>query len=70
MKVSHSVMSDSLRPNGLCSARLLCPWDSPGKNIRMGSHFFLQGIFLTQGLNPGLLHCTQILYCLSHQTGQ
>jgi len=30
-----------------------------------GSHFFLQGIFLTQGLNPGLQHCRQILYCLS-----
>ena len=31
------------------------------------SHFLLQGIFLTQGSNPGLLHCRQILYCLSHQ---
>ena len=33
----------------------------------MGCHFLLQGIFLTQGLNPGLLHCRQILYHLSHQ---
>ena len=33
----------------------------------MGCHLLLQGIFLTQGLNPGLLHCRQILYCLSHQ---
>ena len=33
----------------------------------MGSHFLLQGIFLTQGLNPDLLHCGQTLYCLSHQ---
>ena len=33
----------------------------------MGCHFLLQGIFLTQGLKPGLLHCRQILYCLSHQ---
>ena len=33
----------------------------------MGSHSLLQGIFPTQGLNPGLLHCQQILYCLSHQ---
>ena len=41
--------------------------DSPGKNTGVGCHFFLQGIFLTQGLNPGLLHCRQILYCLSHQ---
>ena len=38
-----------------------------GKNTGVGSHFFLQGIFLTQGLNPGLLHCRQILYHLSHQ---
>ena len=41
--------------------------DSPGKNIEMGCHALLQVIFLTQGLNPGLLHCRQILYCLSHQ---
>ena len=33
----------------------------------MGSHFLLQEVFLTQGLNSGLPHCTQILYCLSHQ---
>ena len=33
----------------------------------MDCHFLLQGIFLTQGSNPGLLHCRQILYCLSHQ---
>ena len=47
--------------------RLLCPWDSPGKNTWVGSHFLLQGIFLTQGLNLGLLHCRQTLYCLNHQ---
>ena len=44
-----------------------CPRNSPGKNTGMGSHSFLQGIFLTQGPNLGLLHCRQILYCLSHQ---
>ena len=33
----------------------------------MCCHFLLQGLFLTQGLNPGLLHCRQILYCMSHQ---
>ena len=38
------------------------PWDSPGKNTGVGYHFLLQGIFLTQKLNPGLLHCRQILY--------
>ena len=42
------------------------PWDSPVKNTGVGSHFLLQGIFLTQGLNLGLLHCRQILYPLSH----
>ena len=41
--------------------------DSPGKNTGVGSHTLLQGIFPTQGLNPGLLHCRQILYHLSHQ---
>ena len=46
----------------MASSRLLCPWSSPGKNTGVGSHSFLQGIFLTQGLNPGLLHCKQILY--------
>ena len=56
-----------LRPHGLWPARLLCPWDSPGKNTGVGCHFLLQGIFLTQESNPGLLHCRQMLYCLSHQ---
>ena len=39
----------------------------PGNNTGVGCHFLLQGIFLTQGLNPGLLYCRQTLYCLSHQ---
>ena len=60
--LSCSVMSDSFRPQGLEAARLLCPWDSPSKNTGVGCHFLLQGIFQTQGLNPGLLHCRQILY--------
>ena len=38
-----------------------------GKNTGVGCHFLLQGVFLTQGLNPGLLHCRRILYHLSHQ---
>ena len=41
--------------------------DSPGKNTRVGCHALLQEIFLTQGSNPGLPHCRQILYPLSHQ---
>ena len=47
----------------------ILPWDFPGKNTRVGSHSLLQGIFLTQGSNPDLLHCRQILYCLRHQKG-
>ena len=49
--------------------RLLCPWNSSGKNTGASSHSLLQGIFPTQGSNLGLLHCRQILYCLSHQRG-
>ena len=41
--------------------------DSPGKNTEMGHHSLLQGIFPSQGSNPGLPHCRQILYHLSHQ---
>ena len=51
-----SVVSDSLQVYGLQPTRLLCPWDSPGKNTGVGCHALLQGIFLTQGLNLGLLH--------------
>ena len=39
----------------------------PRKNTGVGSHSLLQGIFQTQGLNPSLLHCRQILYHLRHQ---
>ena len=62
--LSHPVMYDSLQPHGLQPARLLCPWDSPGKNTGVGIHSFLLEIFPTQGLNLGLLHCRQILYHL------
>ena len=61
-----SVMSDFLWPHGLLPTRLLCPWDSPGKNTEVGCHALLQEIFLTQGLNSSLLRCRQILYPLSH----
>ena len=67
MCVSHSVVSSSLQPHGLQPTRALCPWNSLGKNTRVGSHSLLQGVFPTQELNPGLLHCRQILYHLSHQ---
>ena len=66
-KWSHLVVSNSLQPHGLQSTRLLGPWDFPGKNTGVGCHFLLQGIFLTQGSNPGLPHCRQTLYHLSHR---
>ena len=47
--------------------RLYSPWNSPGQNTGVESHSLLQGIFLIQGSNPGLPHCRQILYQLSHQ---
>ena len=46
VSVSLSVMPDSLRPHGLQSTRLLCPWDPPGKDTGVGCHFLLQGILL------------------------
>ena len=57
-----SVMSDSLWPPGLQPARLLCPWDSPGKNTGVGCCALLQGIFPTKGSNLGLRHCRQTSY--------
>ena len=66
-RISRSVVSDSLQLHELSPARLLCPWNSAGQNTGVGSHSFLQGIFPTHGLNPGLPHCRHILYCLSHQ---
>ena len=61
-----SVVSDSLQPHGLQPARLLCPWDSPGRNPGVGCRVLLQGIFLTQGLNLGLLYWRRVHYHLSH----
>ena len=65
---------------GLCSEKIPCseiPWTVahqahlsmgfPKQGYWVGCHFLLQGIFLTQESNPGLLHCKQILYHLSHQ---
>ena len=66
VKATQSV-SNFLQPHGLYPSRLLCPWNSPGKNTGVGSQSLLQGIFPTQGLNPGLPQCRQILYHLSHQ---
>ena len=65
--VSRSVKSDSLWPYGLQPARLLCPWDSPGKNTGVGCRTLLQGIFPTKGSHWDLLHCRQILYGMSYK---
>ena len=59
---SRSVVSNSLRPHGLYS-----PWNSLGQNTGVGSCSLLQGIFPTQGMDPGLPHCRWILYQLSHK---
>ena len=64
---SGSDVVDSLRPRGLWPARLLCPWDSPGKNTGVSCHSLLQGVFPTQGSDPGLLSCRQTLYRLSYK---
>ena len=66
--LSHSIVSDSLWPHGLSPispARLLCPWRFSSKNTAVGCHALLQGIFLTQGSNPGLPHCRWILHRLT-----
>ena len=53
------------------SCPILCnpmnPWNSLGQNTGVGGLSLLQGIFPAQGLNPGLLHCGQILYQLSYK---
>ena len=56
---AKSLQSFSTLCSPLNCSSLLCPWDSPGENTGMGYHALLQGIFLTQGLKPGLL-------CLLH----
>ena len=67
LAVQGTFMSKSLQPHGLSSTRLLYPWNFPGQYTGVGSCSLLQGIFPTQRSNPGLLHCRQILYHLSHQ---
>ena len=62
--VSCSVVSDSLWPHALWPTRVLCPWNSPGRNTWQS---LLQRTFSTQGSNLGLPHCRQILYHLNHQ---
>ena len=60
--LSHSVVSNSLRPHDCSPPGSSVHGDSPGKNTGVGCHALLQGIFPTQESNLGLLHCRQILY--------
>ena len=60
--LSHLKLCLTVWLYGWQPTRLLCPWVSPGNSTRMGCHALLQGIFLTQGWNPGLLHCRPLLY--------
>ena len=62
---SRSVKSNSVSP-WTVAHQVLCPWDSPGKNTRVGRCSFLQGIVPAQRSNPDLPHCRQILYRLNH----
>ena len=76
LKIPHVTDEDQrsrvlqLRPPTLQPHGLYNPWNSPGQNTGVGSRSLLQGIFPTQGSNPGLLNCRQILYQLSHQGSQ
>ena len=62
VKVKVTQSGPTLQPH-----RVYSPWDSPGQNTGVGSRSLLQGIFPTQGLNRGLLHCRWIPYQLSHK---
>ena len=53
----------TLQPSRLLPARLLCPWDSPGKNTGVVCHALLLGIFLTQGWNP----CVSYFSCIGRR---
>ena len=65
--VSYSVMLDSLQPHELKALQAPPFMKFSRQEYWVGCHFLLQGIFPTQGYDPGLPHCKQILYCLSHQ---
>ena len=64
------VVSDSLQSHVLLFPRLLCPWNSPGKSTGVSFHALLQGIFSTQGSNPGHLRCRQILWATNEPPGK
>ena len=62
-----SLMSNYFVTPWTVAHQALCPWDFPGKNTGVSCHFLLQGIFLTQGSNSGLLHWQADSWPLSHQ---
>ena len=64
------VMSDSFQPYGLQPARLLCPWDSPGKNTGVGCHALLQGILDEQCSNSPSPTTCMILYWQTPSPGR
>ena len=64
---AHAQLPLTLRPYELQAARILCPWDTPGKNTGVGGLSLLQRIFPSQVSNWGLLHCIQILCHLSYK---
>ena len=68
--VSCSVVSDYMRPHRPQPPRLLHLWNSPDKKTGVGYHSLLQGIFLTQGSNLGLLHCKGFFFLPSEPPGK
>ena len=68
LEVAQSCLT--LRLYRLEPTKLLSSWDSPDKNTGVGCHSLLQGICQFQEQNPGVLHCRQILYPLTHQGSQ
>ena len=70
-KFSCSVVSYTLQPHGLQPAKLLCPWNFPGKITKVGCHFLFQGIFVTQESKLCLVYQAKIfieyLLCARHQ---
>ena len=65
--VSKPTVKLNVAPSSLILCQAPLSMRVSGKNAAVSRHSLLQGIFLTQGSNPGLLHCRQILYRLSHQ---
>ena len=69
MKPLRSFMKEKVAQSCLTLYNLMLhsPWNSPGQNTGVGSHSLLQGIFPNEGSNPGLPHCRQVCYQLSHK---